>query len=364
MKAGIASSDATDYSRKFVEQRLDSSILADIDRDALRAMQITEGDIIRIRKAANLPTMTSSARAKASENEIKASKRNLELLGAKTGSTVASNATAQIAADELYARELQKQELANTAISTGKDKGVISSNVIFEAGNLLQAANQQPIGGKFSSTGGSSSSQFSQPPSTQQVNNSDSLGLRGGLSSSNDPWRDTSVDMKALRQQEETQKTLETARMAIQKANEQARQASILEEQARLARLKQQQNDFALQQAQETARQALLIQQQAAQKLLSAQMEAAKPQFANQLSMPNQMNNSQASFPQAQYVARPLSQPLIPTPTGVSNSFIPTGPAKSNNQGYNNMSQTMVTSNGVQKPNWNNASINDSNIST
>lgn len=364
MKAGIASSDAALYSEKFVQQRLDSSILADIDRDALRAMKITEGDIIRIRKAANLPTMTASSRAKAEQNELTASQRNMELLGSKLRSSTNSGLS-QIQADELYARELQNQENANASSSASKQtKGVVSSTAIFEAGNLLQASSQNSSS-KFNSSIMTSTTQFSQPPSTQKINNSDSLGLRGSVSSTNDPWGVSSggLDLKARRQQEETQKNLETARLAIQKANEQARQAAILEEQAKLAKLKQQQNDLALQQAQETARQALLIQQQAAQKLMSAQMEASKPQFSNQMGM-NQMGmnqmvmgNGQMGYSQQQqYVARPLTQPLIPTPTGVSNSFVPTGPVRPNNQGFNNNVQTMVTPNGVQKPHWTNAS--------
>lgn len=352
MKAGIASSDATVYAQKFIQQRFDYTILADIDRDALRAMGITEGDIIRIRKAASLPPMNTSTRAKANQIEASAQAKNLELIQGKANARLKES---QISADEAFARQLQEEENArNSTVATGN---IVNPATIFEAGNLLQAAN--------SSTGSSRQSvsvNFNKPPSTQEVNTSQSLGLNGASNSksaafSNDPWGGSQQQDALLKaKQEETQKNLETARMAIQKANEQARQAAVLEEQAKAAKMSQQ-SDLALLQAQETAKQALLIQQQAAQKLMAAQMEASKPSF------PTQTNfgfNQQTSFQQA---PRPLSNPLIPTPSGAPlNNFIPVGqqpmrpmqsmPLQAAQPGI----QTLVTPNGVQKPNWNSAS--------
>ncbi|KAJ3303862.1 cytoskeletal protein binding protein [Kappamyces sp. JEL0829] len=352
IKAGIASSDASSYAKKFVAQRLDSSILADIDRDALRAMGITEGDIIRIRKAANLPAMTQASRAKASQNEMAAHARNMELINGKSRNS-------QIASDEAYARQLQNEELGR-ASAAGKSANYINPTALFEAGNLLQQANTPAVSHKATP---STASVFSKPPSTQEA--ATSLGLSGVRASSfsNDPWGSSSASpapsqdaVLIAKQRQETQKALETAQLVIQKANEQARQAALLEEQAKL----KQQTEMNLAQAQETAKQALFLQQQAAQKLMAAKMESSK------MAMPMQQQGfgaTPAHMNQQQFVPRPFTAPLIPTPTGPgSNTFIPTGSGPRPPNQFNGMQgqgvQTFVSANGVPKPNWNSATPN------
>jgi hypothetical protein len=355
INAGIATSDASSYAKKFVDERLDSSILSDVDREALRAMGITEGDIIRIRKAASLPSMNSVTRAKANQIEANAHSRNMELLNLKSNSKLKET---QIAADEAFARKIQEDEMRSTGHSINPAGNVVNSAALFEAGNLLAASATS-----VKADSHKSAVNFSKPPSTQEVTSAKSLGLNAaanlsGGSMQNDPWNETSsnnvnpAQEYLLRaQQEETQKTLETARLAIQKANEQARQAAQLEEQAKVAKMNQQ-SQLALLQAQETAKQALLIQQQAAQKLMNAQMEANYVPTAQPGSF---------GYASLQPQPRSLATPLIPTPSGgLSNNFIPTGGPASVRQTMTPMQTgiaTNVTSHGVQKPNWNSASM-------
>jgi hypothetical protein len=383
VKAGVASTDASSYASKFVEQRLDSSILADIDRDALRAMGITEGDIIRIRKAANLPAMSSATRAKAAQNEALAQQRNLEMIAMKSGGLKTKES--QIAADEAYARELQNQELIRSGqqpLGPSRKPTVnhVDPAAIFEAGNLLQAVNKT----ESASNRTSIASNFSKPPTTQEVASSSGLGLHGRPSLNNDPWggftgapkqsgsSSSSAELlKAKQQQEETQRNLEAAKAAIEKANEQARQAALIQEQAKAAQMAKQQ-EIALQKAQETAKQALLIQQQAAQKLMAAQLEATKatqPIPVTNVPVMNPMVgggfNQTMNMPQMgmqpmqPIVQRPLPAPLIPTPsTAPTPGFVPVRTLAGNSGQPVQGVQSLVTQNGVQKPNWNNASRN------
>ncbi|KAJ3270203.1 cytoskeletal protein binding protein [Terramyces sp. JEL0728] len=362
VKAGVASSDASNYAQKFVDQRMDSSILSDIDRDALRAMGITEGDIIRIRKAANLPQISAQVRAKTVQNEAEAQARNLQMLNAR------GQSARQIADDEALARELQNQEYVSQSRPSNVNK--VNPATLFEAGNLLKAGNRSPT---VNRSAVNADTGFNKPPSTQQVSNSQSLGLSANKSAvNNDPWgafsgaansapqpvTSSANDpfLKAKQQQEETQKTLETARLAIQKANEQAKQAAALEEQNRLAK----QSELALQKAQETAKQAMLIQQQAHQKLMAAQQGNIPQQMHMQ---PLQQMPMQTMNP-AQFAPRPLVAPLIPTPhANPTPGFVTTGALAGN--AFNNMltSQptgiaTNVSSTGVVKPSWNNATPN------
>lgn len=44
-------SDSEQYARKFVAEKMDRESLGDLERDLLRSMKVSEGDIIRIRKA-------------------------------------------------------------------------------------------------------------------------------------------------------------------------------------------------------------------------------------------------------------------------------------------------------------------------
>ncbi|KAJ3315817.1 cytoskeletal protein binding protein [Boothiomyces sp. JEL0838] len=376
VKAGVASSDASTYAQKFVDQRMDSSILSDIDRDALRAMGITEGDIIRIRKAANLPQISAQVRAKTAQNEVEAQARNLQILNAR------GQSAKQIADDEALARELQNQEYASHGRPSNVNK--VNPATLFEAGNLLKAGNKSPTNTRAATN---TTSNFNKPPSTQHVSNAPSLGLSSNVSSlaNNDPWgafsgpanpspqtNTTSAHdpfLKAKQQQEETQKTLETARLAIQKANEQAKQAAALEEQNRLAK----QSELALQKAQETAKQAMLIQQQAHQKLMAAQQGGISQPILPMQTVPMQplQPMPMQTINPAQFAPRPLVAPLIPTPSAnPTPGFVPTGALAGNalaGNAFNSMNPTMmtpqqtgiatkVTSSGVVKPSWSNAS--------
>lgn len=285
IKAGIASIDASAYAKTFVEQRFDQSCLHDVDRETLRSMQISEGDIIRIRKAANLPYVTKSFQDKAAVNESRAQKHNLEILQGKRDSN-------QIAEDEAFARNLQAKEQAQNYIPNPVSIKLAESLLKPDAGNT----NNKPHG--------ISQSRSFSPATFPMVQH--------------DPWAITetisTIDLKrqeleTQRKADEAQKTLEKAQQAIAKAQEQARQAALLENQTKALRHQQQQNEAALAQAQETARKALLMQHQAEQKLVEAQKNA----------------NIAAQQPFSLPVQPRMAVPLIPTPSAANGSgFVPT----------------------------------------
>ncbi|KAI9009502.1 hypothetical protein BC832DRAFT_369645 [Gaertneriomyces semiglobifer] len=51
VKAGVAPGDSSMYAQKFVQEKMDRSHLADMDRSLLRGLGVAEGDILRITKA-------------------------------------------------------------------------------------------------------------------------------------------------------------------------------------------------------------------------------------------------------------------------------------------------------------------------
>jgi actin cytoskeleton-regulatory complex protein SLA1 len=243
VKAGVASADASSYAKKFVEQRMDQTILPDIDRETLRSMSITEGDIIRIRKAANLPMVTPAFHSKAAANESKAQQMNLAFLQSKQNSN-------QLASDEAYARQLQAQEDQKSRsgrpseVSSNASSGTVNLAALKAAGSLLKQE------ARSSTVASSNPVAFRPGQSTQMVGNSSSLGLKGNNNtvSNNDPWasfptgQNDPKDMDSQKKAAEAQKTLAAAQQAILKAQEQARQAALLEQQTKAMQLQQQQH--------------------------------------------------------------------------------------------------------------------------
>lgn len=315
MKAGVSNADSAAYASKFVEQKVDASILTDIDRDALRAMKITEGDIIRIRKAANLPSVTTAFRSKNESNERVAQARNLELLAMK------GMEKSQVESDEALARRLQEEE-NRKAQTSNFSSNQVDSNVIFEAGNLLKKSNMQ----KRPLTVSASNSMKPKPHSP--VRNS----MIHPSPTRNDPWTSfDNLESKWREQQSETEKQLQMANISIQKANEQAKQAALIEEQARAKKSEQ-----ALLQAQETARRAMEMQKLAEEKLQKAKEEA------------DRQAKMQAQY-QAQLQNRPLATPLIPLPNN-SNMIN----ANFNNFNSNNQTMSSISDPTLLKTNPNN----------
>ena len=257
----------------------------------------------------------------------------------------------------MLARRLQEEENSRGSVAARKvsQYASVDAGKILQAGNILQAAKNPAK----NATQGSASRQstISSPV--------------------NDPWTTFAAssgptkEQEAIkRQQEETAKTLETARMAMEKANEQLAKAKLLEEQS-----KANQSEMALKQAQETARAALLMQQQAAQKLMSAQMTAAYKPNQPVVALPPPLiptNPAVQNYIQSTQI-RPLVNPMLNQPVmGVSvmnpnmlsmgaqmqaGTSIPShGGAQLQYMGQPN-TPSMVTSQGVQKPSWNQASI-------
>ncbi|KAF9360983.1 cytoskeletal protein binding protein [Mortierella sp. AD094] len=131
IKAGIATEDALRYSTIFRSEKMDSSILPDLNRDVLKGLNVKEGDIIRIRKAsgnsgAASPDSASTGKPKKSvsfaandgadmlnDREVAMKLQADEVNHARTsGASLAEQRRQQELADEQLARELQERENA------------------------------------------------------------------------------------------------------------------------------------------------------------------------------------------------------------------------------------------------------------
>ena len=61
IKAGVSTGDALNYAPKFVSEKLDESCLVGIQRETLRSIGVSEGDIIRIKNAIMESSSSSSS---------------------------------------------------------------------------------------------------------------------------------------------------------------------------------------------------------------------------------------------------------------------------------------------------------------
>ncbi len=75
IKAGVSPGDAITYGQKFCLEKLDSSSISSLDRALLRALGVSEGDIIRIKRAVVDSISVDEA---SSARELEAQNQNLE----------------------------------------------------------------------------------------------------------------------------------------------------------------------------------------------------------------------------------------------------------------------------------------------
>jgi hypothetical protein len=307
IKAGLSSSDAAKYAISFVEQKFDSKILEDIDREALRAMNISEGDIIRIRKAANLLSVSSTTRQTIERNEKLAEDKNINFLKSVESSKLTA---AQIAADEAFARKLQNEDIPSRRASKFIDPALLNN-----ATGLLSTASSATEARSFNAL-----------PITKALADVNSLGLGGG---SPQQWPVSQTEAleaeraKLKANQEETQRLMAEAQAALRKTQEQTRQAQIIENQTRALKLQQAQTELNLVKAKEMARQAALQQKHAETVMVNAERNA----------IAMQMPVLQPSIP---LIPLPSNPPMVP----LAHQALP----------------TLVTQEGVMKPNWTSAS--------
>ncbi|KAJ3394462.1 cytoskeletal protein binding protein [Entophlyctis sp. JEL0112] len=281
LKAGIASSDASEYAAAFVREKLDKSVLDGIDRDVLKALGISEGDIIRIRKYATSGVSASQASKATGSQKID-----------------------QILADEQYARQLQEQELHGNSGTTsallkggarGRPTGAgINSQSILAATVLL--SNDQS---KHNSPSASSSQPVN--PWGNQVSSSIS-------SSSNAISANSSQQHLLTAQQQQALNAQKQAEMAAKQLQE---QRAIAEQQTQIA-----------------ARKAAELEQQKRQ-LELARLDAEKN--AQLMVMRSEAARLEAQLAEQKRLAalRPMQPALIPTPTGGPNlNFVPVSGAR------------------------------------
>ncbi|KAJ3154314.1 cytoskeletal protein binding protein [Geranomyces variabilis] len=344
--AGVSAGDAAIYGQKFVGERMDRSHLADLDRELLRNLGVTEGDIIRIRKAASLPARSATSVAAVNEKEQAALQNNMMLLGKQFGGGAGAGSGG----------------VGGAAVprksSKGSAAGPPNMHVIMQAADLLKAS---------TAAGQRTMSPHASPPGTPVGRGSSRSSFQNGAAAAapgptnHDPWAvpgsgkpvvmstshqqqqhaplaspaistasgmsganaNVAANQQALlmarKQQEETQAALQQAQQALLKAQEQARQTAQVQAQA------------ALMKAQETARQAQIMQQQQEAALLAAQQQAAARQQLLQMPPPVQQQQHfvpqmNAFNPAMSMAPRPavLPPPLIPT-NSMSTGFIPVG---------------------------------------
>ncbi|KAJ1539460.1 cytoskeletal protein binding protein, partial [Cladochytrium tenue] len=159
LKAGVSSTDATTYAQAFVNEKMDRSVLGDLDRDALKALNVSEGDIIRIRKYAST-SVPSGSGAFIVEKERAASAVRSQPGYGKGSAAFSSND--QIRMDEELARELQQQELEGT---TGSTSALLKGGSRRQARQTTNITSQSILAMKDALQSGSSSSSPSMPRS-------------------------------------------------------------------------------------------------------------------------------------------------------------------------------------------------------
>ncbi|KAI8620802.1 hypothetical protein BC830DRAFT_1164262 [Chytriomyces sp. MP71] len=325
LRAGIASTDAGEYALAFVREKLDKSVLDGVDREVLKALGISEGDIIRIRKFATTGVGSGGGAAIANRAKVNSSEKIDQLL-----------------ADEQYARQLQEQELHGTTGNTsallkgGRSRptgGGINSQSILAATQLLskdgrpqpqRTASQGPSGplaNPWAGQNGGVSSGFNSVPQQPVV-----VAKAASVSSPPAPQGISPGIQNALLAQQKAQNQLLTQQQQLLTAQQQ--QALNAQKQAEQAALQlQQQRQLAEQQTQLAARRAAELEQQK-RHLELARLEAEKS--AQLKVMQNETARLEAQLAEQKRLAalRPMQPALIPTPTGgPSTAFVPVGGA-------------------------------------
>ncbi|KAJ3263170.1 hypothetical protein HK104_006680, partial [Borealophlyctis nickersoniae] len=350
---------------------MDKSHVVDLDRELLRGLGVTEGDILRIKKAStNVAGVSNAAVARQQQREMLAQQQNLARLGIKPSDA----RLAQIQSDEEMARRIQAQELRGGggggglgAVSRRSSRtsatGTVNFDTIQQASSLLQATNKKPSPG--ASPPGTpdrrpsgnnipmplghlrtqtSNTTFAAPPSTQHASHSNSLGLRSlsqtSSQASNDPWSVGSSSPAPPAPPRGIPTA--SAKAAAQSSGSStpsiapATQSALLDAQRKQTETQQAllQAQQALRQAQEQARQAALIQEQTkaaeAQRLAAQQALAIAQETARQAALIQaQTQQALLAAQQAQNAPKPavLPPPLIPTPTtgAGAGGFVPVG---------------------------------------
>ncbi|KAJ3010358.1 UNVERIFIED_CONTAM: cytoskeletal protein binding protein, partial [Siphonaria sp. JEL0065] len=325
LKAGIASSDAAEYATAFVREKLDRSVLDGIDRDVLKALGISEGDIIRIRKYASTAVASGAGFAVAQR--------------AKLGS---SEKIDQILADEQYARQLQEQELHGTAGTTSallkgnrsRPTGAgINSQSILAATELLSKDRAGPV----QRTG----SQTNVNPWAGQNNSSFNSGVKAAPHSMSPTGSSSGLQNQLLNQQQ--QKAKDMLNQQQQLLNAQQQQALSAQKQAEAAALQlQQQKALAEQQTALAARKAAELEQQRRQ-LELAKVEAEKAAQLRVMKEETARLEAQLAEQKRLAALRPMQPSLIPTPSGgPSLAFVPvSGPVRPANNSFASMPNQM-----------------------
>ncbi|KAG0222389.1 cytoskeletal protein binding protein [Actinomortierella wolfii] len=197
IKAGIATEDALRYSTVFRTEKMDASILPELTRDVLKGLNVKEGDIIRIRKAAGTGT-SSPASAEGSGNTTPKPKKSVSFATQESNVdedndrdlamrlqaeevTQARNMhlsyseqrRQQELLDEQYARELQERENASNRTPVfGKKKDETPQRKVSRpkpsssASASVDVSKFSKIGSMLASTPSSSSSTTSKKSST------------------------------------------------------------------------------------------------------------------------------------------------------------------------------------------------------
>ena len=143
INTGVSPGDAIAYGQKFAAEKMDGSCLSSLQRELLRALGVSEGDIIRIRKAAlegAMPEVSSQVLAAAAAKEKEAQERNLAMINRvsifmmytthifQAAKSNIPSRSDQIRSDEEFARQLQMQELNNSA--QGDPRGAAKRNFL------------------------------------------------------------------------------------------------------------------------------------------------------------------------------------------------------------------------------------------
>lgn len=162
-KCGINAEDAKQYASTFVSQKMDETMLHDVDKELLRRLKVAEGDIIRVRKAASnakegagassevddafnlraatmgYPVKKAAAATSSSTREQEALARNLAILDSRLAQKLQQVEDAKVKQQSFGLPQNQR---------LNQGKAEISSDSVAELANQMMASSLQNKGAK------------------------------------------------------------------------------------------------------------------------------------------------------------------------------------------------------------------------
>ncbi|KAI9361641.1 hypothetical protein DFJ73DRAFT_813842 [Zopfochytrium polystomum] len=338
------------YNGPLSTKKMDRSILGDIDRETLKALNISEGDIIRIRKYAGNTVGGSPAFGNVDKEKQALFQSRAPASFGRDNSNLTPEE--QLRLDEQYARELQQQELQGSAGATsallkggsrrqGKQTNNITPQSILAMKDALSGSpTSSPLMPRSSSASSVPRAQTNAKPSSDPWSIPTESRTAAAPATSSTSSHEAELKKQQLLQQQKAQVAMTAQYQSLQAERQSltaAKEAAEKEKAAALAARRQVEQEAAQLQAKLQA-QKLAAEQEVARR--QAELERQRKQFELQKqeaekasalkAMKGETARLEAQLAEQKRLAalRPMQAPLIPTPsTKPSSSFVPVSSA-------------------------------------